>query len=115
MIDTSEFLTHVRVEAEILETWVEAGWLLPSRDADVRRFSDADMARAQLIRDLQQDLGVNEEGVSIILDLIDQVHGLRRTLRELLAAVSQEPDAARQRIVATIRGVVSNRGEPNGA
>ena len=37
MIDTSEFLTHVRVEAEILETWVEAGWLLPSRDADVRR------------------------------------------------------------------------------
>ena len=65
-----EFLLATRIEAHVVEAWIEAGWLLPSRDADVRRFSDADMARAQLIRDLQQDLGVNEEGVSIILDLI---------------------------------------------
>jgi chaperone modulatory protein CbpM len=33
---------------------------------------------------LKHDLGVNDEAVPIILDLIDQVHGLRRAVRELL-------------------------------
>ena len=31
------------------------------------------------------DLGVNDEGIAVILDLVDQLHGLRRTLRELLS------------------------------
>src|SRR6266853_1411836 len=90
MVDTNEFLIHARVNAEMLEAWIEAGWLVPRRDADDQRFSDVDLARAQLIRDLQQDMGVNDEGVSVVLDLIDQIHGLRRTLRELLSAVCAE-------------------------
>lgn len=102
MIDTSEFLAHVRVDANILEAWIEAGWLVPRRDAD-ERFSDVDLARAQLIRDLQRDMGVNDEGVSVALDLIDQIHGLRRTLRELLSAVCEEPESTRDRIVTSIR------------
>jgi chaperone modulatory protein CbpM len=102
MIDTNEFLTHARVDAEMIEVWIEAGWLVPHRDADDQRFSDVDLARALLIRDLQQDMGVNEEGVSVVLDLIDQIHGLRRTLRELLSAVCEEPET-RDRIVTSIR------------
>jgi chaperone modulatory protein CbpM len=47
-------------------------------------FSDADVARVQLIRDLKNDLGINDEGVGVILNLVDQVHGLRRVLTELL-------------------------------
>ena len=43
-------------------------------------FTEADLARAQLIRDLQHDLGVNREGIGIILNLLDQVHGLRQAL-----------------------------------
>ena len=50
-------------------------------------FSDADIARAQLIRDLKNDLGVNDEGVSVILSLVDQVHGLRGVLTEVLRSV----------------------------
>ena len=45
------------------------------------------MARAQLIRDLKDDLGVNDEGVSVILNLVDQVHGLRRVLTEVLRSM----------------------------
>jgi chaperone modulatory protein CbpM len=103
MIDTSEFLTYARVDAEMLEAWIEAGWLVPRRDAEDQRFSDVDLARAQLIRDLQRDLGVNDEGVSVVLDLIDQIHGLRRTLRELLTAVSEQPEPTRRRIAASVR------------
>src|SRR5260370_29433068 len=102
MIDTNEFLIHARVNAEVLEVWIEAGWVVPRRDADDQRFSDVDLARALLIRDLQHDMGVNEEGVSVVLDLIDQIHGLRRTLRELLSAVCEEPET-RDRIVTSIR------------
>jgi chaperone modulatory protein CbpM len=49
-----------------------------------REFSDIDLARAQLIGDLRSDLGVNDEAVPIVLDLIDQIHGLRRLVRELV-------------------------------
>jgi chaperone modulatory protein CbpM len=43
-----------------------------------------DLARAQLIRDLRDDLGVNDEGISVILHLLDQVHGLRRSMHRLV-------------------------------
>jgi chaperone modulatory protein CbpM len=102
-MDKNELVSRARIDVETLEMWIEAGWLVPSSDPEVGALSDVDLARTQLIRDLQQDLGVNEEGVSVILDLIDQIHGLRRTLRELLAAVCEEPEMTRHRIVASIR------------
>jgi chaperone modulatory protein CbpM len=103
MIDTSEFLFHARLDAEVLEAWVEAGWLLPRRDVETRRFTEVDLARTQLIRDLKDDMGVNDEGVAVILDLVDQVHGLRRTLRIVASAVGAQPEALRRRIVADVR------------
>jgi chaperone modulatory protein CbpM len=82
---TREFLMQARLDAEALDAWIEAGWLRPEGRATAREFSDIDMARAQLIRDLRQDLGINDEAIPIILDLIDQVHGLRRLLRGFVA------------------------------
>jgi chaperone modulatory protein CbpM len=102
---TREFLLAARLDATAVETWVEAGWLVPHRDEEAADFSDADVARARLIRDLQHDMGVNEEAIPIILDLIDQVHGLRTMLREVATAVCTQPDDMRQRIVAEIRSV----------
>jgi chaperone modulatory protein CbpM len=94
-MQASEFLVHARLDAHVLETWIEAGWLLPQQDGRVRDFSDVDLARAQLIVDLRQ-LGVNDEGIPVILDLVDQLHGLRRMLRELLAAIQAHSDASPQ-------------------
>lgn len=102
-MEMNEFLQRARFEAKLLEAWIEAGWLMPRRDGDTRRFSEVDIARAQLIHDLHQDLGVNEEGIPVILDLVDQLHGLRRTLREVLAAVGAQPEDTRQQIIAEIR------------
>jgi chaperone modulatory protein CbpM len=99
---TREFLLAARLDATAVEAWVEAGWLMPRRDDEAHDFSDADVARARLIRDLQHDMGVNEEAVPIILDLIDQVHGLRQMLREVATAVCAQPEEMRQRIVAEI-------------
>jgi chaperone modulatory protein CbpM len=106
---TREFLLAARLEATALEAWVEAGWLAPRRDEEAADFSDADLARARLIRDLQHDMGVNEEAMPIILDLIDQVHGLRQMLREVATAVCVQPGETRQRIVAEIRSSTTIR------
>ena len=39
--------------------------------------------REHLIRDLKTDFGVNDEGVDVVLHLVDQLHGLRKALRQL--------------------------------
>jgi chaperone modulatory protein CbpM len=70
----------------VLDQWVEAGWLTPHQNFTGQRFSDIDRARARLIGDLQ-DLGVNDDSMPIILDLIDQLNGLRHVLRELLLTI----------------------------
>ena len=84
MITVQEFLIRARVEHQSLEAWIAAGWLVPPQTDPELMFSDVDIARAQLIQDLRGDLGVNDEGVSVILHLLDQMHGLRRTMQDLL-------------------------------
>ena len=78
-----EFVLQARIEIDELDRWLTAGWLMPHRDGATADYSDIDLARAHLIRDLGE-LGVNDEAIPIVLDLVDQVHGLRRALREAL-------------------------------
>ena len=66
-----------------MQSWISAGWLVPQAEPELS-FTEADLARARLIRELKEDFGVNDEGVSVVLHLLDQVHGLRRTMRGLL-------------------------------
>jgi chaperone modulatory protein CbpM len=113
MIDTTEFLVHARIDAQVLETWIDEGWLVPRHDVEARRFAEIDVARAQLIHDLRDDMGVNDEGVTVILDLVDQIHGLRRTLRGLLSALDAQPEALRRQIVADARRLGGERSDPS--
>jgi chaperone modulatory protein CbpM len=108
-METREFLLHARLDHQRLDAWVEAGWLLPRRAAEDERFAEIDVARAQLIRELQETCGVNEEGVGVVLDLLDQVHNLRRVLRGVLSAVNAQPEEIRGQIVAEIAALT---GEP---
>ena len=84
MISKREFLLRAQLEDETLEAWIQEEWLIPDETAGEMTFSDADVARAKLIMDLKNSLGVNNEGVGVILHLVDQIHGLRKILTELL-------------------------------
>ena len=76
-----QFLATSGVEVHKLEFWLAQEWLIPEpSDAG---FTDREVARARLIRDLEGDFGVNDEGVDIILHLVDQLHGLRHALGQL--------------------------------
>jgi chaperone modulatory protein CbpM len=85
-----EFLTSAGLEVQTLEFWIEQQWLIPDQTSAEMSFSDTDVARAHLIRDLKGDFGVNDEGVDVILHLVDQLHGLRRALEQLHKDI-QEP------------------------
>ena len=106
----SDFLVRASIEAEVLEAWMAAGWVTPSAQAGVRQFSAIDVARVRLIQDLRGDIGVNDEGVSIILDLIDQLHGLRRTLGQLLTALRTQPEDLRERLAIDLQHVMATWG-----
>ena len=83
IMNRQEFLTFASLQAQTLELWLEQRWLIPEQTSAGMNFSDMDVARAHLIRDLKADFGVNDEGVDVILHLVDQLHGLRRALEQL--------------------------------
>lgn len=95
-----EFLVRARLEDDVVKEWVTAGWLIPADQSGQAEFSDVDVARAHLITDLKGDIGVNDEGVAVVLHLLDQLHGLRRTLSDIVAAVQAGPDDLRERLLA---------------
>ena len=82
-----EFLSLCGIEHETLDVWIEQEWLVPSGSSVESSFSDIDIARARLIRQLLVDFGVNTEGVGVILNLVDQLYCVRRTLAKLGQAV----------------------------
>lgn len=68
-------------ESEIRK-FIEEEWIVPS-DPEELLFDEEDRARLELIRELRQDLGVNDEAVPIILRLLDQLHLLRLRISQI--------------------------------
>ena len=98
MINEREFLEQARLDRATLEVWIRQEWLVPARAAEERAFTDTDLARARLIADLKHNMGVNDEGLDVILHLIDQMHGLRRALAGALAMLRQQRPAGGSRL-----------------
>ena len=95
---------HVTVTR--LRVWVRQGWIRPAAK-ERQGFSEADMARAALIRDLEDKLGFDEDQVPVLLNLIDQIHGLRAELKTMLEVLEELPDDVR----ATVRTRIA-KGKP---
>jgi chaperone modulatory protein CbpM len=83
IMNKQEFLSSAGLQVQTLDLWLEQRWLIPEQTSAGMNFSDMDVARARLIRDLAADFGVNDEGIDVILHLMDQLHGLRRALGQL--------------------------------
>lgn len=94
-IELERFLGEVSIERETFEYWIERHWIVPLRTGGAE-LSDADAARAMFIRDLRDDLGVNDEGIDVVLQLVDQVHGLRRVLQALRVELAAPRGGAEQ-------------------
>lgn len=74
------------VHPQTLRYYERAGLIAPSRSkGNVRLYSLHDIERAQLIKRLIQDLGVNLAGVEVILRLQERVRDLEEELNRLRA------------------------------
>lgn len=80
MLKRMEFIARLNIDEETLEIWLSEQWLLPMHEAEQEAFTEADIARARLIRELEHDFGVNQPGVGLVLHLLDQIHSLREAL-----------------------------------
>ena len=83
MMNKQEFLTSAGLEMQTLDLWLEQRWLIPDQTFGGINFTDVDLARARLILDLKTGFRINDDGIDVILHLMDQLHGLRRALDQL--------------------------------
>ena len=54
-------------------------------------FHEVDIARVELILDIRREFTVDEETLSLVLGLLDQVYSLRRQMRRLCGAIESQP------------------------
>jgi chaperone modulatory protein CbpM len=92
MIGFDELLLRFRdLERRELSRWVDNRWVLPERHADTWIFHEVDVARVELILDIQRDFAIDDEAMGLVLSLLDQLYGLRRQMRRLCDAVATQP------------------------
>ena len=110
MLSEREVIARVeRLTVTRLRVWVSQGWIRPA-DRDAQGYSEADIARAALICNLEDELGFAEEDVPVLLNLIDQIHGLRSELRVLIEALDELPEDVRTTV--RMRITTRKRTEP---
>jgi chaperone modulatory protein CbpM len=85
-----------------VERWVARGLLRPSGDADSWTFETIDVARTRLLTELTGDLGLDDEAVGMVIDLVDQVHTLRGQLDMIGRAIAEQPAATREAIAQAL-------------
>lgn len=81
-----------------LERWIGNDWVRPGADLV---FVEVDVARVRLIRDLRDELRIDEDALDVVLQLLDQLHDVRRRMRELGTAIEHTvPEPLRRALVA---------------
>jgi chaperone modulatory protein CbpM len=96
MFTEQEFLERARLDRRTLTVWIEEEWLIPRGTADELAFTDMDLSRANLIHDLKDKMGVNDEGLGVILHLLDQMHALRNVLAATLESARERRPSSGQ-------------------
>ena len=93
------------VHPQTLRYYERAGLIQPSRSrGNIRLYSARDIERAQQIKRLIEDLGVNLAGVEVILRLTERMRQMESELQQLrdeLEASRPEPGRARRRSART--------------
>src|SRR3974377_312927 len=81
----------VELDRRELARWVENRWLLPERRNKTWIFHEIDVARVELILEVRREFAIDDEALSLILGLLDQVYDLRRQLGGLCDALAAHP------------------------
>src|SRR5204862_1481277 len=81
-----------------LARWIENRWILPNEEGGRWVFYEVDVARVELILEIRREFTIDDEAMSLVLGLLDQVYSLRRQMRRLSDALEQQPPEVRDAI-----------------
>ena len=101
--ETGIIARFTKLNAQVLERWIAAGWLKPRRGDAGFLFDESDVARTHLLCDLCYDMDLRDEELTMVLSLIDQLHSTRAILRAMTTAVHSQPQEIREAILANVR------------
>lgn len=73
-----------------IQHWIDNQWLRPEKKEGGYLFKEIDEARAKLILELRDHLGVAEDSMSLVLQLLDQLYTTRRQMHYLCEAISTQ-------------------------
>ncbi len=115
-------MPHHYTEAEVLariETltpprltaWLRARIVRPVQSEQGNLYREIDLARLALLCDLAEDYRLDEDGMQLVMSLLDQAHQLRAEMRLLLGALSQQPPDVRLRLREIIAQAEGDRPE----
>ena len=95
-----EMLTAPRLTA-----WLRARIIRPMPSPRGNLYREIDLARLMLLCDLDEDYGLDEDGLRLVMSLLDQSHQLRAELDLLMDALSREPAEVRLRLREVIAAI----------
>lgn len=105
MITIEMIVEQTSVDRGQIEIWIERHWVRPVRHGENWVFDAADLARVRLIRELTQDLSIDEGAMPVVLSLLDQVYALRGVLKEVGQAIDDLPEPTRSTLRAHLASV----------
>ena len=95
--------TITRLTPSRLTTYVQHEFLCPAQSENGPVYTAADLARIELICDLDEQFDLQGDALGVVLSLIDQLHGVRSELRRVMSAIEAQPDDLRSRIIAALK------------
>jgi chaperone modulatory protein CbpM len=81
-----------------LVRWIEIRWVVPEQHDGSWVFHEVDIGRVELILDIRREFAVDDDAMSLLLGLLDQVYSLRRQMHRLCDAIECQPPEIRDAI-----------------
>ncbi len=91
-----------RLTSDRLTEYLAAEIVIPEQSDQGLVYHSIDVARLELACELHEQYDMEADALSMMISLIDQMHGLRAELREVLKAVEAQPEPVRQQLVEVI-------------
>ena len=89
----------VNVHQQTLRHYERLGLVEPERGkGEIRYYSADDIERVQQIRRLIEELGVNQAGVEVILNMRDQMERMRRDAEQLIGQLQEQHEQEVRRL-----------------
>ncbi|NOC85353.1 hypothetical protein [Ruegeria sp. HKCCD6428] len=94
--------TVTRLTSDRLTEYLAAEIVIPEQSDQGLVYQNIDVARLELACELHEQYDMEADALSMMISLIDQLHGLRAELREVLNAIEAQPEPVRQQLVKVI-------------